>query len=64
MVMNQGQFEALLNELRTLNQQLTELRTTVRAIAGPAATQSQAAQADAKAARAEPKKFKKAKGGG
>lgn len=63
--MNSGMYEGLMSQLMQLNQQLTEVRTLLRAMAGPAATQSEeAAAAATETAKAEPKKFKKAKGGG
>lgn len=55
----------LMSQLMQLNQQLTEVRTLLRAMAGPAAEQSRGAVEATEEVRAtEVKKFKKAKGGG
>ncbi len=57
-------FDGLMSQLMQLNQQLTEVRTLLRAMAGPAAEQSRGAVETKEEVKAEPKKFKKAKGGG
>lgn len=79
--MNQGMHNELMGQLMQLNAQLTEIRTLLRAMAGPVAEQSrgavEAAEEVTEYGRAgsplqelgavkatEPKKFKKAKGGG
>ena len=63
--MNQGMYDGLMSQLIQLNQQLTELRTLLRAMAGPAAEQSRGAvEATVEVKATEVKKFKKAKGGG
>lgn len=69
--MNQGMFDGLLGELRNISRQLEKLVATLdsdgpthQALGVPVAEQGRGTVAAAETVKAEPKKFKKAKGGG
>lgn len=62
--MNQGMYDGLLGELRKISRQLEQLAATLANDAPPpVAEQSRGTVAAAETVKAEPKKFKKAKGG-